>query len=309
MSHYKVAAYITAYQEIAALNKTITAITKQSYPIEKILIIDNSQNQIITDNSYEKIIVDFHPENIGVAGGLKIAVDWAIQEGYDFLWLFDQDSEPNSDVLEKLLAYYQCLSKDKNIGIIAPAIFDINTKQEFPGCVFQDYKLVPFPGAATIQSFYQCDAVITSGSLININAAKCIELPRADLFLDAVDYAYCMNFRNHGYEIIVVKSAMMKHRIGNYSLVKDRFKKHINTFSTFICSPSRYYYACRNHTFLETRLVAKIKLYRSIAYRIKFLIMMMQRIIRYEADLVLLKLWACIVGTFDGFRGKLGKTW
>jgi rhamnosyltransferase len=309
MPNYRVAAYITAYHEIEALNKTITAITKQSYPIEKILIIDNSENQIITDNRYENIIVDFHPENIGVAGGLKIAVDWAIQQGYDFLWLFDQDSEPDSDVLETLLIHYQSLSQHKNIGIIAPVIFDINTKQEFPGCVFQDYKLVPIPGVAAIQNFYQCDAVITSGSLININAAKCIELPRADLFLDAVDYAYCMNFRNQGYEIIVVNSAMMKHRIGNYSLVKDRFKKDINTFSTFICSPSRYYYACRNHTFFETRLVARIMLYRSIAYRIKFVIMMMQRIIRYEPDLILVKLWACIVGTFDGFRGKLGKTW
>lgn len=50
-------------------------------------------------------------------------------------------------------------------------------------------------------------------------------------------------------------------------------------------------------------------LYRSIAYRIKILLTMMERIIRYEPDYILIKLWACIVGTFDGFRGKLGKTW
>lgn len=251
MKNYKIAAYITAYHEIEALQKTITAITKQSSPIEKIFIVDNSKNQIIANNSQENIIVDFHPENIGVAGGLKIAVSWAIQKGYDFLWLFDQDSEPDYDVLEKLLTNYQALSRNQNIGIIAPAILDINTKQEFPGCIFTDYKLTPIPGITAIQNVYQCDAVITSGSLININAAKCIELPRVDLFLDAVDYAYCMNFRKQEYEIIVVKNAMMKHRIGNHSLVKDRFKKYTNTFSTFICSPSRYYYACRNHTFLR----------------------------------------------------------
>ncbi|RAM51851.1 MAG: glycosyltransferase family 2 protein [Hapalosiphonaceae cyanobacterium JJU2] len=309
MKNYRVAAYITAYQEKEALQKTITAITKQSYPIEKIFIVDNSNSQIIANNTQENIIVDFHPENIGVAGGLKIAVNWAIQKGYDFLWLFDQDSEPDSDVLEKLLTNYQDLSKNQNIGIIAPAIFDINTKQEFPGCLFTDYKLAPIPGIDAIQNFYQCDAVITSGSLININAAKSIELPRVDLFLDAVDYAYCMNFRKQEYKIIVVKNAMMKHRIGNYSQVKDRFKRYTNTFSTFLCSPSRYYYACRNHTFFETRIVQKEFLHRSIAYRIKILLTMMERIIRYEPDSIFIKLWACIVGTFDGFRGRLGKTW
>ncbi len=309
MKNYRVAAYITAYQEIEALQKTITAIKKQSYPIEKIFIVDNSKNPIIANNSQENIIVDFHPENIGVGGGLKIAVSWAIQKGYDFLWLFDQDSEPAADVLEKLLTNYQDLSRNQNIGIIAPAIFDINTKQEFPGCIFTDYKLASIPEIATVQNVYQCDAVITSGSLININAAKDIELPRLDLFLDAVDYAYCMNFRKREYKIIVVKNAMMKHRIGNYSQVKDRLKKYTNPFSTFICSPSRYYYACRNHTFLETRLAQRQFLYRSIVYRITILLTMMERIIRYEPDSIFIKLWACIVGTFDGFRGRLGKTW
>jgi len=101
----------------------------------------------------------------------------------------------------------------------------------------------------------------------------------------------------------------MKHRIGNYSKVKDRLIKGNNEVITFICSPSRYYYACRNHTFFETRNSNKAMLNRSVIYRTKLLIEMIARVIRYEPDLVLLKVWACILGTFDGFRGKLGKTW
>lgn len=307
---YRVAAYITAYEEIEALDKTVTAIQKQSYPVEQIFIVDNSKTQVVADNRYEYTTVDFHPENLGVAGGLKIAINWAIEKEYDFIWLFDQDSEPSLDVLEKLLIKYQELSvKGKQIGIIAPVIIDINTKQEFSGCVFQQYKLVPISGCSEIKDFYQCDCVITSGSLVNISAAKCVELPREDLFLDAVDYAYCINFRNQGYEIIVVKNTMMKHRIGNYSKVKDRLFKGNKEVRTFICSPSRYYYACRNHTFFETRTSNKAMLNRSVIYRIKLLIEMIARVIRYEPDLVLLKIWACILGTFDGFRGKLGKTW
>ncbi len=307
--NYRVAAYITAYQELEALDKTVTAIQRQSYPVEEMFIVDNSRTELVSGNRYKNTAVEFHPENLGVAGGLKIAINWAIEKGYDFLWLFDQDSEPGSDVLEKLLVKHHELSESgEKIGILAPVILDINTKQEVAGCVFQRYKLVPIPGCSEIKDFYRCDGVITSGSLVDISIAKHVEPPIEELFLDAVDYAYCMNFRNKGYEIIVVKDTIMKHRIGNYSKVKDRFVKG-NEVITFICSPSRYYYACRNHTFFETRTSEKAMLYLSIMYRTKLSIKMIVRIIRYEPDLVLHKVWACIVGTFDGFRGKLGKTW
>ncbi len=307
--HYKVAAYITAYQDIEALKNTITAIQKQSYTISEILIIDNSEKQVIYEDSLENILVEFHPENIGVDGGLNIAIRWAIEKKYDFLWLFDQDSQPTTDSLKILLAKYQELEAIYNIGIISPQILDINTSQEFPGYVFQDYKFVPKAEYAQATDYYTCDGVITSGSLVNLSAAKSVELPKGNLFLDAVDYAYCMNFKYQGYEIIVVKNIIMQHRLGNYSKLKDRLSKIDNEILTFTCSPSRYYYACRNHTYFETRHSNKRMLHLCIVHRLKCLIDMIIRVIRYEPDLVLLKAWACAFGTFDGFRGRLGKTW
>lgn len=305
----KVAAYITAYEDKKALEKTILAIQRQSYSVLEIFIIDNSPKPILVAE-YANIVVELHPENLGVAGGLKKGINWAIEKNYDFLWLFDQDSEPAIDALEKLVAQYHELSnKDEKIGIIAPTIFDINTQQEFPGCIFQEYKLIPISPSTDIKEFYRCDAVITSGCLVNIAAAKNVELPREDLFLDAVDYAYCLNFKKQGYEIIVVKNTLMLHRLGNYCEVTDRLAKVKKPVKTFICLPSRYYYACRNHTYFETRNSNLVNLHHSIFYRIKLLIDMLMRIIRYEPDLVLLKLSACILGTFDGLRGRLGKTW
>ncbi|WP_250125039.1 glycosyltransferase family 2 protein [Chroococcidiopsis sp. CCMEE 29] len=307
---YRVAAYITAYQDLEALDKCITAIERQSYPVQEIFIVDNSITELFSQTRYKNTVVEFHPENIGVAGGLKIGICWAIEKGYDFLWLFDQDSEPCYDILENLLFKHQELSKtEAKVGVIAPVIFDINTNQEIPGCVFKNYKFVPIASHRERQDFYRCDGVITSGSLVDLSIAKDVELPREDFFLDAVDYAYCMNFRKKGYEIVVVKNTMMKHRLANYSKVKVRLIKDIKEVITFICSPSRYYYACRNHTFFETRTSPKRILYRTFIYRLKFLIRMIERIVHYEPDLVLLKIWACILGTFDGFRGKLGKTW
>lgn len=308
--NYKVAAYITAYEDVEALNKTITAIQKQSYIISEIFIVDNSKNPIIGETNSQNIIVESHPENIGVDGGLSIAIKWAIEKGYDFLWLFDQDSEPLTDSLEILLTKYQELSaKNHNVGIIAPKILDINTLQEFPGHIFHDYKFVPKPGYAQLTDYYTCDGVITSGSLVNLNAAKTVKLPKGNLFLDAVDYDYCMNFRYQNYDVIVVKNTIMQHRLGNYSKVKDRLSKINGEIITFTCSPSRYYYACRNHTYFETRQSNKRMLHFCLVHRFKCLVNMIVRVVRYEPDSVFLKVWACTSGTFDGFRGRLGKTW
>lgn len=308
---YKVAAYITAYQELEAVDKCINSIESQSYPVQEIFIVDNSKNELGLQSKYKNVVLDHHPENVGVAGGLNLAIRWAIEKGYDFLWLFDQDSQPDSDVLEKLLLKYQELSDTGiQIGIVTPKIIDVNTQQEFPGFVFSEFHLVPKAGYHEVQDFYDCDAVITSGSLVNLSAARCVEMPKSDFFLDAVDYSYCMNFRKKGYEIIVVKDATMNHRIGKYSKVKVRQRKGTGEeVTTFICSPSRYYYACRNHTYFETRAANKNMKYRAVKHRVEFSKMMIERIIRYEPEGVALKVWACVVGTFDGLRGKLGKTW
>ncbi|BAY81020.1 glycosyl transferase family protein [Calothrix parasitica NIES-267] len=315
---YKVAAYITAYEDKEALSQTITAIQKQSHLISEIFIVDNSKKAIVETQKFQNIIVEPHPENIGVDGGLIIAIKWAIAKQYDFLWLFDQDSQPTVDCLEILLNKYQQLSvQNHHIGIISPQIIDINTSQELPGYVFQDYKFIPKNGHAQAKDYYTCNGVITSGSLVNLDAAKNVPLPKGDLFLDAVDYSYCMNFISQGYEVVLVKNVAMQHRLGHYSEVKDRFykikdklKNQLNNpVFTFTCSPSRYYYACRNHTYFETRNSNKQMLPFCLFYRLKCLIDMIIRIIRYEPDSVLIKVGACILGTFDGFRGRLGKTW
>ncbi len=101
-STYSVAAYITAYEDAEALHACLTAIKAQSYPVQQMVVVDNSPERSLLAPQYQSdptILVWFHPENIGIAGGLKLAIAWALQQGYDFLWTFDQDSVPAPDCL------------------------------------------------------------------------------------------------------------------------------------------------------------------------------------------------------------------
>ena len=133
-------------------------------------------------------------------------------------------------------------------------------------------------------------------------------MPNEGLFIDAVDWDYCMKFRAKGYSIVVCTDAILKHNFGSYKSKPDNNKLVTNPIYCY--SALRYYYMCRNHTYIETRLSKQNNyLHISIIYRIYSLIKKIAKVILYEQEQKILKVWACIRGTCDGFIGKLGKTW
>ena len=94
---FRIATYITAFEDYNALVQCLQCLQQQDYPIELTLIVDNSKSLLLP--STDRLIVEHHPENIGVAGGLKRAIAWATQRNFDFLWAFDQDSTPDDPTL------------------------------------------------------------------------------------------------------------------------------------------------------------------------------------------------------------------
>jgi rhamnosyltransferase len=306
----QIASYITAYEDRNALLKCIEAISSQTVIVNQIIIIDNSHKPLIDSREYTNLNICFKhfPANIGISGGLGVGIRLALESGFDFLWTFDQDSEPEIDALEKLIHQYEILSgKDNKIGMIGPLPVDIVTGQMWHGIIFDRYRFKESPLAESSEDYYKCDAIITSGSLINLHAAQQVPFPREDLFIDSVDWDYCMSFRNCGYEIVLAKNSILNHRFGNVKEVKSVFKRR--NISIYHYSPLRYYYMCRNHTFIETRLAILEKgIVPSISQRIKSLFVLSIKILIYE-EMRWIKVWACLLGTFDGFRGKLGKTW
>lgn len=302
----KVLAYITAYEEPQAVKNCIAAILEQTYKVAQILIVDNSSQNIVFLDEYnmENIQVFNHHENIGVSGGLNLAFEFAIKHDFDFLWTFDQDSIPQLNCLENILKVYQQKNSDRYpIGIVAPASIDIRTKEVVTGAIFvKDH----FTGCKhNHNSTYECDAPITSGSLISIATAKKNPLPRADLFIDGIDMDYGLRLKQNGYHNLIVPQAILEHKFGNPVQVKS-FNEEL-FFQKY--SALRHYYICRNHTYLAIRYAKDWYRITSCLRRIKYMIHHITLILLYESEQRFLKTWACLKGTADGFQGKLGKSW
>lgn len=302
VSSFKVSAYITAYEDQQAVIDCVTAIKSQSYAVEKIFIVDNSSQPVLLPDKVD-VLIEAHPENVGVAGGLKLGLEWAAKHNYDFLWAFDQDSIPSSNCLEILLKVYAEVSQHNyQVGIVAPTAIDSRTNAVVEGAVFKRDRFIGCKHSSQVQ-YYKCDAPITSGSLISISAAKAISPPRTDLFIDGVDLDYGLRLKQKGFQNLIVPQAILHHQFGNPIQVKFLYQERcIQTYSAL-----RHYYICRNHTYLDTHYAQGWYRLTSCLRRVKYLLHTIVLISLYDPKDKYKKVWACLVGMFHGLSGKLGK--
>lgn len=102
----RTAAVVVTYNRKDTLLRCIDALLSQTAPVD-VLVVDNAS----TDGTREAVSsrlsqrVRYHNTgaNLGGAGGFQYGVRLAVQEGYDLLWLMDDDCIPQADALEKLL--------------------------------------------------------------------------------------------------------------------------------------------------------------------------------------------------------------
>ncbi len=300
----RIVAYITAYEDGPAIEACVTGILKQSLVVEHVLVVDNSQTPVIDGNRYSKVSVFHRPENLGVGGGLCLGLQWAIAKGYDLLWMFDQDSVPAADCLEKLWQVYQEYRRFYSLGIVAPTAIDPRNNTIIEGAYFDRDRFLPrHPPNSSLP--YPCDAPITSGSLLNLEAASRISPPNADLFIDGIDMDYGWRLVQAGYRNLIVPQAILTHCFGN------PIHRKLANRDIFLQKypPLRHYYICRNHTYLAKHYApGKWLTFLAILRRCKYALHTIILLLLFESDRKYLSIWACLLGTWHGIKGKLGKS-
>lgn len=309
---FRVVAYITAYCDAEALNGCLTAIRLQSHPVEQILIVDNSPQPLLLDAEHRadsRLIVWHHPENIGIAGGVEYAITYANQGGYDFLWMFDQDSKPISNCLQQLLEVYRSYAnQDFPVGIVAPTAIDTRTGEVVQAGKFLGDRFQGFPPPA-VKTPYECDVAITSGSLLWLATTHQVTFPDSRLFIDGVDLDHGIRLRKAGYHNLVVPAAIMFHQFGIPVNINFFGKKKVIQ----VYPPIRHYYICRNHTYLEL-LNSKGLYYLSCMFRrLRYMLVSIGYVLLFDSYSSWLLKWqkitACLRGTFDGFSRRLENNW
>ena len=99
-----VAAVVVTYNRLALLRQCVEALRAQTTVCD-ILIVDNASTDG-TDQwlaSQPDLRYRNTGSNLGGAGGFNYGMRWAVEAGYDYVWVMDDDTLPQPDALEKLL--------------------------------------------------------------------------------------------------------------------------------------------------------------------------------------------------------------
>ena len=107
MAQKRVAAVVVTFNRAPKLKKVLESLNLQTRRPDRIYVIDNAS----TDNTRDVVDALENPdirylrlsENLGGAGGFNFGMKAAYADGFDLLWISDDDAYPHEDALEKLI--------------------------------------------------------------------------------------------------------------------------------------------------------------------------------------------------------------
>jgi rhamnosyltransferase len=219
-----------------------------SMQVPQTVIVDNGsppccieQLTRIADNSAVHLILNSC--NQGLASALNAGVHWAASQRFQWVLTLDQDTTVAPDMVETLAALVASYKFPERLAVVGS-----NYRDKVNGRLFREPVVGSdgFPGR-------EIPSVVTSGSLISIDAFQTIGGFRDDFFIDCVDHDYCLHARARGFHVVLTSKPIMEHGIGH--LTEHRlFGRKVHTSNH---SPMRRYFTIRNMLILTQEYLGK----------------------------------------------------
>jgi rhamnopyranosyl-N-acetylglucosaminyl-diphospho-decaprenol beta-1,3/1,4-galactofuranosyltransferase len=211
---------VVTYNRKNLLLDCLEALAAQTRPLDRVLVVDNAS----TDGTLEhlqasgiaaRLPLDYVrvERNGGGAEGFHYAVRAGIDSGADWIWLMDDDCEPEPDALERLVDSPQAAAPDT--AAVAPvvtmpggAVLPLNR-----GWLRRRWFLTPLVGLRP--EHWQSDAtevehVSLVGPLVRRELAARTDPPRRELFIWWDDLEWVSRLREHG-RLWLVPAARITH--------------------------------------------------------------------------------------------------
>lgn len=248
LNNLKIVAGIVTYNRKKLLLECLGAVLNQSFPVEKVILIDNAS----TDGTYEelaekgflensKIIYVKMEKNTGGSGGFhKIFSEISMME-CDWVWIMDDDTIPSQNCLEELVKALDILNRERlklalNGGKISTKHSSNQTRpiSFLAGSIFGEngeYMNVPDINDLPSDNGYPYWYEMLSHNMINIKSATFVSLlinknavlqcglPCKDYFIWGDDTEYTRRMTTFFGDAFLVGSSVAIHkRIGAKAL-------------------------------------------------------------------------------------------
>lgn len=231
-------AVIVTFHPDSGLFDRVARVVRQ---VGQTVIVDNGSSrscvqriQEIADKAPVHVILN--PTNEGIASALNAGARWAASRGYQWLLTLDQDTTVAEDMIDSQAEVFRSYQLPEQLAIIGS-----NYRHKANGRVWLK------PALASPNSVgHEMISVLTSGSLVSIEAFETIGGFREDFFIDCVDHEFCLRARAHGFHVLITAKPVMEHGIGRLTEHQLLWKR----VGTPNHPPARHYFLARNSLIL-----------------------------------------------------------
>ncbi|GGH14951.1 glycosyltransferase family 2 protein [Silvibacterium dinghuense] len=244
-----IAAVVVTYNRKVLLGSCLNALLSQTRLPKMVYVIDNASTdgtkQYIKELGYlENPRIRYVPlaRNLGGAGGFRSGMEIAVRDGYDYLWIMDDDAEPKLDALERMMPFVarEDISALANLKVDsdgAPQIYHLGNITWNP---FVD--LVKPLSPTDYANKQSLDIQFSSfvGLLISRRAIELKGLPRSDFYIHCDDFEYCVRL-NHVGQMLLIPDSVIVHNSPRAIPARKRFLMLTAAPDTLKASCFRYY--------------------------------------------------------------------
>lgn len=281
----KVAAVVVTYNRIDLLKQCVEALLKQNFPCDILLVnnnsIDGTEEWALEQvNIFDNIKYHNTGANLGGAGGFNYGMRWAVEAGYEFVWVMDDDCLPKESCLAVFMEYEKEHSGE--YGFLSSKVL----WQDQSICVMN----VPRVGVYSNNKDFKSKAVrISMASFVSlfvpIRIIKEVGLPIKDFFIWTDDWEFTRRI-----------SLKYPSYLLNENVVIHKPKSNIgaNIATDAIDRINRFFYLYRNDVYLYRREGIKGFLYETV--RLSYHLF---RIV-FKSDNKLLRVKQLVKGTWAG---------
>jgi GT2 family glycosyltransferase len=198
----------------------LTSLAELDYPNYGIVIVDNgSRNEeaAVIRQSFPSAIVLENETNLGFAEGNNVAIRYALEQGTDYVFLLNNDTEVDPQMLKRLV---EVAERDDHIGIVGPKINYFSEPETIwsAGGILDSQRMpillgVDEPDNGQHDTLKEVDWVTGCALLIKSSLVEQIGLIDARFFIYFEENDWCYRAKRAGFKVFYVPEALMWHKI------------------------------------------------------------------------------------------------
>lgn len=190
----------------------INSVQKLEYKNIAVIVVDNGS----TDESLSElrkipnIVLLPTGANLGFAAGCNVGIDFALQNGCQYIWLLNNDTVVAGDALLPMIQEFE---KESHVGVVGSIVYDMQTRKiQFCGGGYINFLLGTSKNIDDLKTLHKLNYISGASMLIARDVIEKVGRLDDSFFLYWEDTEYSFRIAQAGYSLAVALESEIYHK-------------------------------------------------------------------------------------------------